>query len=48
VGAGLIYRLFTKDQAEQPDQTGLMQFAFLLVVLPGLALLASRTFPGVR
>jgi Zn-dependent protease len=41
VAAGLAYRLFTKDQAAEPDQIGLMQFAFLLVALPGLALLAS-------
>ena len=48
VAAGLVYRLFTKDQASEPDQTGLMQFAFLLVALPGLALLASRAFPMVQ
>jgi Zn-dependent protease len=48
VAAGLAYRLFTRDQAEYPDQTGLMQFAFLLVALPGLAMLASRAFPAVR
>ncbi len=45
VAAGLVYRQFTKDQAEVPDQLGLMQFASLLVTLPGLALLAQRAAP---
>jgi hypothetical protein len=28
-----VYRLFTKDSAPEPDQTGLLQFAGLLVAL---------------
>ena len=46
VAAGLVYRQFTKDQAVVPDQIGLMQFASLLVALPGLAVLAQRAAPA--
>jgi Zn-dependent protease len=40
VGAVLAYRLFTKDQALEPDETGFRQFAFLLVALAGLGLVS--------
>ena len=41
VAAGLVYRLFTKDQSETPDHIGLMQFAFLLLSLPALAMVSA-------
>lgn len=41
IAAGMVYRLFTRDQAAQGDQVGLMQFAFLLVALPAIALLVK-------
>ncbi len=38
------YRLFTKDAAETPDNTGWMQFAGLLVVLSTILVFAGRGF----
>ena len=38
---GLTYRLFTKDQIEQGDDTGVMQYAGLLVALTTVAVLAA-------
>lgn len=37
-----IYRLFTKDAAQEPDNVGLTQFLGLLVALSAVAMLASR------
>src|ERR1700722_16019731 len=42
IALGLAYRLFTKDQGEQGDDTGVMQYAGLLVALTAVAVLASR------
>lgn len=42
VALGLGYRLFTKDQAPQGDDTGVMQYAGLLVALTAVAVLAVR------
>lgn len=42
ISVGLTYRLFTKDQAEQGDDTGVMQYAGLLVALTAVAVLAER------
>jgi Zn-dependent protease len=42
ISVGLIYRLFTKDQAEQADDTGVMQYAGLLVALTAVAVVAER------
>ena len=39
---GGIYRLFTKDAAEQPDQTGFLQFLGLLAALSALSVLAKH------
>ena len=41
VGAGLAYRLFTRDDAPEPDNTALMQFAGLLVALATVVEFAS-------
>jgi Zn-dependent protease len=40
LGAG--YRLFTKDAAQEPDNTGMMQFMGLLTALSVVAVLAER------
>jgi hypothetical protein len=42
VTAGAIYRLFTKDAAEEPDNTGMLQFLGLLAALSTIAMLAQR------
>jgi Zn-dependent protease len=42
VTAGAIYRMFTKDAAEEPDQTGMLQFLGLLAALSVVAMLAQR------
>jgi len=42
VAIGLVYRLFTKDAASEPDSVGLIQFAGLLVALTTVAVLAQR------
>lgn len=42
IALGLTYRLFTKDQAEQGDDTGLMQYAGLLAALTAVAVFAER------
>ena len=47
VAFGLTYRLFTKDQASEGDDVGLMQYAGLLVALPAVAYFAARMFPAV-
>jgi Zn-dependent protease len=44
ISLGLTYRLFTKDQAEQGDDTGVMQYAGLLVALTAVAVLAARRY----
>jgi Zn-dependent protease len=41
IAFGLTYRLFTKDQIEQGDDTGVMQYAGLLVALTTVAVLAA-------
>jgi Zn-dependent protease len=46
VAFGLTYRLFTKDQASDGDDVGLMQYAGLLVALPAVAYFAARIFPA--
>jgi hypothetical protein len=40
LGAG--YRLFTKDAARRPDQTGFIQYIALLLSLAAVAALAAR------
>ena len=40
IAGATAYRMFTKDWAEEPDQTGLMQFAGLLVMLAAVAVFA--------
>jgi Zn-dependent protease len=42
IALGLTYRLFTKDQVQQGDDTGVMQYAGLLAALTAVAVLASR------
>jgi predicted exporter len=42
IALGLTYRLFTKDQVEEGDDTGAMQYAFLLAALTAVAVLAAR------
>jgi Zn-dependent protease len=42
VTAGAIYRLFTKDAAQEPDNTGMFQFLGLLAALSTIATLAER------
>ena len=42
IAAGAIYRLFTKDAAQEPDNTGMMQFLGLLAALSAVAVLAER------
>jgi Zn-dependent protease len=42
VTAGAIYRLFTKDAAQEPDNTGMFQFLGLLAALSVVAMLAER------
>jgi Zn-dependent protease len=42
IALGLTYRLFTKDQVQEGDDTGVMQFAGLLVALTAVAVLAAR------
>jgi Zn-dependent protease len=42
IAAGAIYRLFTKDAAQEPDNTGMMQFLGLLAGLSAIAVLAER------
>jgi Zn-dependent protease len=42
IALGLVYRLFTKDQVEQGDDIGVMQYAGLLVTLTAVAVLAAR------
>jgi hypothetical protein len=42
VTLGAIYRLFTKDAAQEPDNTGMMQFLGLLAALSTVAMLAQR------
>jgi Zn-dependent protease len=39
---GAIYRLFTKDAAQEPDNIGTMQFVGLLAALSAVAMLAAR------
>jgi len=46
IALGLAYRLLTKDQVQQGDDTGLMQYAGLLVALPAVAVLAARLLPA--
>jgi Zn-dependent protease len=43
VTAGAIYRLFTKDAAQEPDNTGMLQFLGLLAGLSAVAVLAERS-----
>jgi Zn-dependent protease len=42
VTAGGVYRLFTKDAAEEPDNLGMLQFLGLLVALSLIAMWAAR------
>ena len=42
VTLGAIYRVFTKDAAQEPDNTGMMQFLGLLAALSTVAMLAQR------
>jgi Zn-dependent protease len=42
IAIGGIYRLFTKDAAEEPDQVGMAQFIGLLIALSVVAMLAQR------
>ncbi len=42
IAVGAIYRMFTKDAAPQPDQTGLLQFLGLLTALTCIAMLAEK------
>ncbi len=42
VTIGGIYRIFTKDAAQEPDNTGMMQFLGLLGALSVVAMLAQR------
>ena len=42
IALGLTYRLFTKDQVQQGDDTGVLQYAGLLVSLTAVAVLAAR------
>jgi Zn-dependent protease len=42
VTIGAIYRLFTKDAAEEPDNVGMAQFLGLLAALSAVAMLAQR------
>lgn len=44
LGAG--YRLFTKDAAKRPDQTGFFQYIALLLALAAVAALANTYRPG--
>jgi Zn-dependent protease len=39
---GAIYRLFTKDAAQEPDSVGMAQFLGLLAALSVVAMLAQR------
>jgi Zn-dependent protease len=48
IALGLTYRLFTKDQVRQGDDTGVMQYAGLLVALSAVAVLAARLLPAMR
>jgi len=41
IGLGLVYRLFTKDAAAEPDNTGFMQFAMLLAALTTVVVLSQ-------
>ena len=42
VAIGAIYRLFTKDAAQEPDNTGMLQFLGLLAALSTVAVLARH------
>jgi len=42
IAIAAIYRLFTKDAAAEPDQTGMMQFLGLLAALSAVMMLAER------
>jgi Zn-dependent protease len=42
ITAGAAYRLFTKDAAQEPDNTGMGQFLGLLAALSAVAMLAER------
>jgi len=45
IAAAAVYRLFTKDVPEEPDNTGLMQFVGLLVALSAIAVFAQAHTP---
>jgi Zn-dependent protease len=45
IALGLAYRLFTKDQSPEGDDTGVMQYAGLLVALTLVAVFAARLLP---
>lgn len=42
VTIGAVYRLFTKDAAQEPDNIGMIQFLGLLATLSAIAMLAAR------
>ena len=43
IAVGAAYRLFTKDAAQEPDNTGMFQFLGLLAALSAVAILAKRS-----
>jgi Zn-dependent protease len=45
IAMGLVYRLFTKDAAREPDNTGFMQYGLLLAALTTVIVLARVPMP---